>query len=145
MLNGWRTVSHHAARLPAVGPTDAASSVPDVMKAATAIDVVGSPRVVGVLRAPVGVPCRLVVTIDRLCLVIHDRNAYASTRAAFVDAAELAGRVLPKPPPDVRSVAMERAGRALAAPARTVPSRRPAPPAHTGPSSPAPAVVRRLR
>lgn len=125
VMQGWRGVSHYAGRLPVIGPIDPTSSAPDVMKAATAIDVVGSPRVVGLLRAPAGRPSRLVVTIDRLCLVIHDRKAYVSTRAAFVDAAELAERVLPKPAvPDLRLVAMERAGRALGAPVRASAARR---------------------
>ena len=146
VMQGWRGVSHHAARLPVIGPADPTSSAPDVMKAATAIDVVGTPRVNGLLRAPAGQSSWLVVTIDRLGLVIHDRKAYVSTRAAFNDAAELAERVLPKPAvADLRVVAMQRASRALAAPARTVTARRSPDAAPTQPSPATPTRGRDLR
>lgn len=119
VMQGYRQFSHRAVRLPLVSRHDHDERAPSV-QAATAIDVVGTPPVGGVLRAPAGSPSRLVITIDRLALVILDRNAFISTRQAFDEAAALADRVLPKPAvPDLRIAALEQAGRALATPDRS--------------------------
>ena len=129
VMQGCRQVAHRAARLPAVSRLNRGERAVGAVVAATAIDVVGTPTVDGMLHALAGSPSRLVITIGGLALVIHDRNAYASTRQAFNDAAALADRVLPKPAvPDLRLAALDQAGRALAAPPRTVGARPPGAP-----------------
>lgn len=117
VARGWRALSGDAARLPAVAGPDPASV--GVLQAAVAIEVLGTPRVVGMLRAQAGLPGQLMVTIDQLGLVIQDRRAFATTRQAFLDAERLSEQTLPRPAaPDLREVAAARVERALAAPPR---------------------------
>jgi hypothetical protein len=143
VTRGWREFSHHAAGLPLVSRPGSTSVRPDAIQAATTMDVVGTPQISGYLRAPEGMASWLVVKIDQLGLVIHDRNAYASTRQAFVDAEALCDRVLPRPAvPDLRVAAMKQVERALSPPPRVTgrsrqrfeaADRRPAPRTARGP------------
>jgi hypothetical protein len=112
--------SHDGSRLPAVtAPPTALLVRQDRMQAATVVDVRGVVPVIGALRHVAGEEKRLDVIFGRLGLLIHDRGAYASTRAAFREAERLCSIVMPpERRPTLRAAAMDRAAAALTPPPR---------------------------
>jgi hypothetical protein len=136
---GWARCSRDATWLPAQSRGSMRpQQVVEPVSAVSVIDVVGGAGVPvgGRLETVEGRPKRLLVSVGRLAIVVHDRAAYGSLRTAFATAREMAAAVFPGRPTDLHAVAGEIAARAMGA---QRPSGRPATPsvaARTGRARP---------
>src|SRR6185369_3866604 len=135
---GWSRCSREATWLPAQSRgSPRPQQIVEPVSAVSVIDVVGGAAVpvAGRLEAIEGRPKRLVVSVGRLAVIVHDRAAYGSLRTAFSTAREMAAAVFPGRPADLHTVAGEIAARAIGSQCT---SGRPA-----TPSEPSPGVAAR--